>query len=193
MNDSVIRLRALSDEYLKIAAELNAKSRSEIAPKNFALTSSQSSTGKKAYPIEDEAHARAAVGFVGMHGSSEQKSEVYKDVARRYPHLASQSSVPALHGLAEKKAFSMGTVGKGLRSVGEHLHKHEDAYELGGLGVLGAIGGDRLQAHARAGAGASNHAIEKKQMLGETGHAAVDTAGLGMLAAPLAAKKLLGH
>jgi hypothetical protein len=182
MNDSVTRLRAFSDEYLKIATELTAHARSEIAPKNFALTSKQSNTGKPAYPIEDEAHAKSALGLVGMHGSAQQKSEVYADVAKKYPQL-----------IKEKKAGFMGTVTNGLKQVGEHLHKHEDAYELGGLGVLGAIGADRLQAHARAGAGASNHAIEKKQMLGESGHAALDTAGLGMLAAPLAAKKLLGH
>lgn len=151
MNDSVIRLRAFSDEYLKIAAELTAKA---------------------------------------GHDKAEQKGDVYQDVARKYPQLAPKN---AAHGLAEKKAGFMGAVKGGLRAAGEHLHHHEDAYELGGLGVLGAIGADRLQAHARAGAGASNHDIEKKQLLGESGHAAVDTAGLGMLAAPLAAKKLLGR
>lgn len=96
----------------------------------------------------------------------------------------------------EKVAGLMNTMKSGLRQAGEHLHHHEDAYELGGLGVLGAIGGDRLQAHARAHAAGAygEQAIEKKQLLGgETGHAALDTAGLGLLAAPLAAKKLLGR
>jgi len=274
MNDSVIRRRALSDEYVKIAHELTTKARSEISSKNFALTGDQSSTGKKAYPIEDEEHARSAVGFVGMHGTPQQKSEVYKDVAKKYPQLAAHSSVPALHNLAEKNASTMvsmgipvspsnlgyedslgenmlnggllgstvgllgaygadkgpshmlkgaligggigalaggaahgarklihgkekkafmGAVKGGLQRAAKHLHDHEDAYELGGLGVLGAIGADRLQAHARAGAGSSNHAIEKKQLLGESGHAALDTVGLGTLAAPIMAKKLLGH
>lgn len=78
-----------------------------------------------------------------------------------------------------------------LGRVAQHLHKHEDAYELGGLGILGAIGADRLQAHARAGAGADDHAIEKKQVMGESGHAALDTAGLGILAAPVAAHMFL--
>lgn len=139
MNDSVIRLRALTQEYVKIAAE----------------------------PI-----------------TSAKEKELRSEVLKKYPQLA------------EKKANFAGavqTVQSGLRQAGQHLHQHEDAYELGGLGVLGAIGADRLQAHGRAGLGASNEAIEKKQMLGDTGHAALDTAGLGMLAAPLAAKKLLGH
>lgn len=76
-----------------------------------------------------------------------------------------------------------------LKRIAGHLHKYEDPYEVGGLGVLGGIGLDRLQAHARAGRGASEHDIEKKQLLGETGHAAADTVGLGILAAPLLAKR----
>jgi hypothetical protein len=80
-----------------------------------------------------------------------------------------------------------------LRRAAGALVKHEDPVELAGLGVLGTIGVDRLQAHARAGRGASEHDIEKKQLMGETGHAGLDTAGLAMLAAPLAAKKWAGH
>lgn len=118
-------------------------------------------------------------------------SDVYQDVAKKYPHLVPKSN-PSEPSEKKDKTAGLGDLKSKLRAVGEHLHHHEDAYELGGLGVLGAIGADRLQAHARAGAGAGNHAIEKKQMLGETGHAALDTAGLGMLAAPIAAKKLLG-
>lgn len=78
-----------------------------------------------------------------------------------------------------------------LRRIGEHLHKYEDPYEVAGLGVLGGIGADRLQAHARAGAGAPEEAIEHKQLMGETGHAAADTLGLGILAAPLVAKRAI--
>lgn len=78
-----------------------------------------------------------------------------------------------------------------LRRIGEHLHKYEDPYEVGGLGVLGGIGADRLQAHARAGAGATEDQIEHKQLMGESGHAAADTLGLGILAAPLIAKRAI--
>lgn len=72
-------------------------------------------------------------------------------------------------------------------AIVKHLKNHDHAYDVAGLGVLGAIGADRLQAHARAGKGATEHQIEKKQVLGETGHALLDTAGLGILAAPVIA------
>ncbi len=87
---------------------------------------------------------------------------------------------------ASAKAESIGA----LEQLARHLHKHEDPYELGGLGILGAIGADRLQAHARAAAAgdASEHAIEDKQLGGESAHALADTVGLGVLAAPIAAK-----
>jgi hypothetical protein len=101
-----------------------------------------------------------------------------------------------LHSAGGLLPKATATVKGGLRGAAEHLHHHEDAYELGGLGVLGAIGGDRLQAHGRAHAAGQTgeHNIEKRQLLGgETGHAALDTAGLGLLAAPLVAKKLLGR
>lgn len=91
-----------------------------------------------------------------------------------------------LEGLL-KSATVMDTV----KRVAQKVHHFEDPLEVGGLGVLGAIGADRLQAHARAGAGAGEHEIEKKQLLGESGHAALDTAGLGILAAPLVAKRLV--
>lgn len=74
-----------------------------------------------------------------------------------------------------------------------HLTKHDHAYDVAGLGILGAIGADRLQAHARAGMGATNHDIEKKQLLGESGHAMLDTVGLGVLAAPVIAHMAKGH
>jgi UDP-N-acetylmuramyl pentapeptide synthase len=86
----------------------------------------------------------------------------------------------------EKISAASGAFGKAMKS----LHKWEDPIEVAGLGVLGGIGADRIQAHVRAGKGASDHEIEKKQLLGETGHAIADTAGLGILAAPLIAKRL---
>lgn len=140
MRDSNLRLRAFTEEYLKLAAEKATLSEA-----------------------------------------------VYRDVAKKYPQLLKPTAE------AEKKAGFLGSVGNKAKGLARHLEHHEDAYELGGLGVLGAIGVDRLQAHARAGAGANNHAIEKKQLLGESGHAALDTAGLATLAAPIVAKKFLGR
>jgi hypothetical protein len=78
-----------------------------------------------------------------------------------------------------------------LHRVAAHLHKYEDPYEVGGLGILGGIGADRLQAHARAGRGSTEEQIEHKQIMGESGHAAADTVGLGVLAAPLLAKRMV--
>lgn len=78
-----------------------------------------------------------------------------------------------------------------LSQLARHFHHYEDPYELAGLGILGGIGADRIQAHLRAGSGASEKDIEKKQLLGETGHAVADTAGLGVLALPTVSKMLL--
>lgn len=65
------------------------------------------------------------------------------------------------------------------------LHKNE----IAGLGVLAIPGLDTLQASARARlAGDKSHgAVEKRQLLGEGTHAALDVGGLGLLAAPAVA------
>lgn len=77
----------------------------------------------------------------------------------------------------------------------EHLHSNEGLHEIGGLGVLAIPGLDTIQAHlrARAEGDTSPEAIEKKQLLGEGTHSALDVGGLGYLMAPVAAKKALGH
>jgi hypothetical protein len=114
------------------------------------------------------------------------KSDVALEVAKKYPHLVG-------HHEEKKTAGVFDAVKGGLRSVGQHLHNHEDAYELAGLGALAVPGLDSMQAHLRAGPGASEHQIAKKRLLGENAHAAIDVGGLGVLAAPIAAKKMLGH
>jgi len=225
MNDSVIRLRAFSEEYLKIASDLaqpQGEQKSEVyrdvikkfphlvAKKDEKLASSMVSLAVPVTPTSlgtEEGLAQnmlsggllgSTVGLMGAYGADQGPKRMLKSslVGGGIGALAGAGAYGARKLMKkteeDKTAGFMGAVKGGLRQVGEHLHHHEDAYELGGLGVLGAIGADRLQAHARAGAGATNHAIEKRQMLGESGHAALDTAGLGMLAAPLAAKKLLG-
>jgi len=85
---SIITIAACRDELEKIAADLTTEGRAHIAPKNFALSSKQSDTGKPAYPIHDKAHAKSALGLVGMHGDADEKAEVYKDVAKKFPSLA---------------------------------------------------------------------------------------------------------
>lgn len=92
MQAAEIERYAFFDELQKIGAALTETERAQIPKKQFALTPKQSTTGKRAYPMHDEHHARLAIAFVGMHGSPEQKSEVYKDVQRLYPHIAEKSA-----------------------------------------------------------------------------------------------------
>ena len=80
----------------KEAAELTEAARDKIAPKNFALSAKQSDTGAPKYPIEDKAHAANALARVKQHGTPAEKSEVYKDVAAKFPELAHRSSVEAV-------------------------------------------------------------------------------------------------
>ena len=58
--------------------------------------------------------------------------------------------------------------------------------EIGGLGVLAVPGMDTLQAHARARLAGDKTpgGAEKRQLLGEGAHAALDVGGLGMLMGP---------
>lgn len=58
--------------------------------------------------------------------------------------------------------------------------------EIAGLGVLAVPGLDTLQSRARArlAGDTSPHGAEKRQLLGEGAHAALDVGGLGLLAAP---------
>lgn len=154
----------------KVATELTEATRGRIKEKNFALSASESSTGEPAYPIHDKTHAQNALARVKQHGSPAERHEVYRDIARKYPELATRTK----------------TAG-----IAEHLRRYEHPYELAGLAALASIGADRIQAAARAEQDATEEQIEAKQLLGGTGHAVVDTAGLGLLAAPLVAKRLV--
>jgi hypothetical protein len=70
----------------------------------------------------------------------------------------------------------------------------EHGTELAGLGILAAPGLDTLQAHARARLAGDKGpgAVEKRQLMGEAGHAAADVGGLGVLMGPEIAK-LMKH
>lgn len=94
----------------------------------------------------------------------------------------------------DKEASVAGSLGKSLQGkggalkrVGEHLMAHDHAYDLGGLGILAAPSvGNVVEAigHKRQG-----KAIDKKELW----HSGAELAGLGTLAAPVAAHMLTGH
>lgn len=76
--------------------------------------------------------------------------------------------------------------GKGrLAAVGQHLHKHEDAYDLGGLGVLGGVTAAEVGHHVK------KDALTGKRDLHGAALGGAELAGLGVLAAPVAAKMIL--
>ena len=59
-------------------AKLTSKGRSNIKTSNFAVP------GKRAYPIEDRSHAKAALSMVSRYGSSAEKKQVRSAVKRKY-------------------------------------------------------------------------------------------------------------
>lgn len=153
---------------VKQAADLTEAARGKIAPKNFALSGKQSDTGKPAYPIEDRRHAANALSRVGQVGSSSEKSEVYSDVARKYPDLARHSSVAGVRDKAKhagvtpeqllsmrmKLAFTLPGGGqllqaaKNVGQLGLHMAQKNPTAALGlagaGAGALAGGPGHRL-------------------------------------------------
>jgi hypothetical protein len=61
-------------------SRLTTKSRSGIAPKNFALS------GKR-YPIENKGHAEAALSDVSRYGTQSQQQKVRSAVKKKYPGM----------------------------------------------------------------------------------------------------------
>ena len=135
---------AFLDELEKIGSDLTASAREHIAKKNFALTPKQSDTGKPAYPIEDKAHAANALARVKQHGTPEQRSEVYKDVAKKYPELAARSDVSALRERVKKATIE--------NTIGGFLGAQHAAGESRGLGsgLSGVAGGELIGAATKA-------------------------------------------
>ncbi len=78
------------DELTKIATDLTPAARADLPKKDFAVSAKASNTGKPSYPIEDKAHARAALGFAAMHHDKKDISEVRKDVARKFPGMVKE-------------------------------------------------------------------------------------------------------
>jgi len=67
-------------------AKLTSRGRKRIKRSNFAIPE------KRAYPVHDKAHARAALSRVSQHGSPSQKKRVRAKVYRRYPSLRKMKS-----------------------------------------------------------------------------------------------------
>ena len=129
---------ALLEELRKEAAELTEAARDKIKPKNFALSAKQSDTGEPKYPIEDKRHAANALSRVQQFGSPKEKSEVFKDVAKKYPELASKSSVPAVAKKAEEHEKSASRMPK---AVLERAKSNIRGTALRGALAGGAAGG----------------------------------------------------
>jgi hypothetical protein len=62
-------------------AKLTPKKRKSLAKQSFAIPE------KRAYPINDAAHARNALSRVAQHGSPAEKKRVRAAVKRKYPSI----------------------------------------------------------------------------------------------------------
>jgi len=70
--------------------KLSAKERRALPGSDFALPGKgEGPKGKQAgsYPIPDEGHAKAALGMVAKHGTSEEKAKVRAAVKRKFPDI----------------------------------------------------------------------------------------------------------
>ena len=64
---------------------LMMKARAKLPKKSFAIPSKAPDSGS--YPIEDEAHARAALSRVAQWGTPEEKRMVMAAVRKKYPGM----------------------------------------------------------------------------------------------------------
>jgi len=62
-------------------AKLTYKKREDLPKKSFVFKK------ERAYPINDEAHARNALARVSQYGSPEEKAKVRKAVHEKYPGI----------------------------------------------------------------------------------------------------------
>jgi len=73
--------------------KLDAEKRKDLPKKDFALPKTRSDTGGEGgYPIEDEAHARAALARVAANGTPEEQETVRKKVHAKYPDMEMEGS-----------------------------------------------------------------------------------------------------
>jgi len=62
-------------------SKLTAKMRASLRGSEFAIPE------KRAYPIHNESHARAALSMVARYGTPEEQKRVREAVHRRYPNI----------------------------------------------------------------------------------------------------------
>lgn len=66
-------------------AKLSSKKRRALPKTSFALPS------KRAYPVHDKKHARAALSMVAKHGTKSEQKAVRAKVRSRYPSIGKTS------------------------------------------------------------------------------------------------------
>jgi len=70
---------------------LSYNQREKLPKKDFAVPSTREK-GKGGYPIPDKAHARNALARVAQFGSAEEKAEVKKKVASKFPAIGKKKA-----------------------------------------------------------------------------------------------------
>ena len=70
-------------------AKLTAAQRRRLPKSDYAVPSKAPKSGS--YPINDKAHARAALRLIG-HASDENQRKIRKKIAQRYPSIAQTRS-----------------------------------------------------------------------------------------------------
>ncbi len=68
-------------------AKLTAKTRNALPKEDFAIP------GKRAYPVNDPNHARAALSRVSANGTPEEKEMVERKVSSKFPKIGSSGKL----------------------------------------------------------------------------------------------------
>ena len=93
-------------------AELTEEERAKLPDSAFA------DPEKRAYPIHDEEHARAALARVKQHGTKDEQRKVARKVHERYPNIQLGQYFMALLGLV----LVIALVGTWIRDTQGHYH-----------------------------------------------------------------------
>lgn len=67
-------------------ANLTAKARGKLSKTQFAVP------GKRAYPIPDAAHAKAALSLVEVNGTAAEQAQVKAAVKKKFPRIGQKSA-----------------------------------------------------------------------------------------------------
>lgn len=137
---------ALDDELKKIATDLTESARDKIKPKNFAEPK------KRAYPIEDPAHARNALARVSQFGSPGEKSQVRAKVHAKYPGIGDDKE--------KKSSMNMkGWQGALKTTARKAVGPAALASATGGAAYLGARAGSKKEQEKEKKSGLNSAAI----------------------------------